>query len=135
MLFTEVGVIMGKLFNNTDIIWSLLLGMFAPSQPDFGIRSFHDHPKLPRKLKKWVKKKIRDEGLVFNKVSKIVLCSEYIKRAKHCRIAWLNNYYKSIVDVEKLLKSYEEQYQSLRSSELFNNLCEDKSLNEIIEEE
>lgn len=104
---------MGKLFNNTDIIWSLLLGMFAPLQPDFGIRSFHDHPKLPRRLKKWVKKEMNKEGLNTNGVGKIILCSEYLKRAKHCRIAWLNNYYKSIVDAEKVKKSFEEQYQEL----------------------
>ena len=99
---------MGRLFNNTDIIWSLLLGMFAPLQPNFGIRSFRDHPKLPRKLKKWVKKEMSKEGLNTNGVSKIILCGEYLKRVKHCRIAWLNNYYKSIVDAEKVKRSFKE---------------------------
>ena len=125
---------MGRLFNNTDIIWSLLLGMFAPLQPDFGIRSFHDHPKLPRKLKKWVKKEMNKEGLNTNGVNRIILCSEYLKRVKHCRIAWLNNYYKSIVDAEKVKKSFKERCQELTNSEWFNAHYEDKSLGEIIEE-
>lgn len=126
---------MDKTFNNTDIIWSLLLGMFAPLQPNFGIRSFRDHPKLPRKLKKWVKKEMNKDGLNTNGVGKIILCSEYLKRAKHCRIAWLNNYYKSIVDAEKVKKSFKERYQELTNSEWFNAHYEDKSLCEIIEEE
>lgn len=125
---------MGRLFNNTDIIWSLLLGMFAPLQPNFGIRSFRDHPKLPRKLKKWVKKEMNKEGLNTNGVSRIILCSEYLKRVKHCRIAWLNNYYKSIVDAEKVKKSLKERYQRLANSEWFNMHYLDKSLGEIIEE-
>ena len=118
---------MAKLFNNPDIIWTLLLGLFAPLQPNF-IYSFHNHPKLPRKLKKWVKKEMGREGLNTKKISKIILCSEYIKRAKHCRIAWLNNYYKSIVDVESAKKSYRERYQRLAESEWFNAHYEDKSL-------
>ena len=125
---------MGRLFNNTDIIWSLLLGMFTPLQPDFGIHSFRDHPKLPRKLKKWVKKEMNKDGLNTNGVSRIILCSEYLKRVKHCRIAWLNNYYKSIVDAEKVKKSYKERYQRLANSEWFNAHYEDKSLGEITEE-
>lgn len=125
---------MGKLFNNTDIIWSLLLGMFAPLQPNFVIRSFRDHPKLPRKLKKWVKKEMNKEGLNTNGVSRIILCSEYLKRVKHCRIAWLNNYYKSIVDAERVKTSFKERYQKLANSEWFNVHYEDKSLGEIIEE-
>lgn len=124
---------MGKLFNNTDIIWSLLLGIFAPLQPNFGIRSFRDHPKLPRKLKKWVKKEMNKEGLNTNGVSKIVLCGEYLKRVKHCRIAWLNNYYKSIVDAEKVKTSFNERYQELTNSEWFNAHYEGKSLGEVIE--
>ena len=126
---------MGRLFNNTDIIWSLLLGMFAPLQPNFGIRSFRDHPKLPRKLKKWVKKEMNKEGLNTNSVGRIILCSEYLKRARHCRIAWLNNYYKSIVDAEKAEKSFKEQYKELANSEWFNTNYKDKSLGEIIEED
>ena len=126
---------MGKVFNNTDIIWSLLLGVFAPLQPNFGIRSFRDHPKLPRRLKKWVKKEMNKEGLNTNGVSKIILCGEYLKRAKHCRIAWLNNYYKSIVDAEKVKTSFKERYQELANSEWFNANYEDESLGEIIEEE
>lgn len=126
---------MDKTFNNTDIIWSLLLGMFAPLQPNFDIRSFRDHPKLPRRLKKWVKKEMNKEGLNTNGVGRIILCSEYLKRAKHCRIAWLSNYYKSIVDAEKVKKSYKEQYQELANSEWFNVHYLDKSLGEIIEED
>lgn len=109
---------MGRLFDNTDIIWSLLLGMFVPLQPDFGIRSFRDYPKLPRKLKKWVKKEMSKEGLNTNDISKIILCGEYLKRAKHCRIAWLNNYYKSIVDAEKAKKSFKERYQEFANDVL-----------------
>ena len=126
---------MGRLFNNTDIIWSLLLGMFAPLQPNFGIRSFRDHPKLPRRLKKWVKKEMNKEGLNTNGISKIILCGEYLKRVKHCRIAWLNNYYKSIVDAEKVKTSFNERHQELTNSEWFNAHYEDKSLGEIIDEE
>ena len=125
---------MGRLFNNTDIIWSLLLGMFAPLQPDFGIRSFRDHPKLPRRLKKWVKKEMNKEGLNTNSVGRIILCSEYLKRAKHCRIAWLNNYYKSIVDAERVKKSYKERYQRLVDNDWFNQHYGSKSLGETLDE-
>lgn len=125
---------MGKTFNNTDIIWSLLLGMFAPLEPDF-TRSFSNHPKLPRKLKKWVKKEMQKEGLNTKRISKVILCSEYFNRVRHFKIAWMSNYYKSIVDIEKVKKSYKERYQQLTNSEWFNVHYLDKSLGEIIKED
>ena len=47
----------------------------------------------------------------------------------------MSNYYKSIVDIEKVKKSYKEQYQRLTNSEWFNVHYLDKSLGEIIKDD